>query len=286
MDTNNKLFPYPIMSGYNDDYLDNCFNVEIETIKDINNLAITLTYDLKNDELKELIDSKKLEVVYRIECSISSYRKIVKAKNIETKFLINNNEITGKVNVTSYIVATENIENFTNKNFNEDYEGVSFYIAKGNIVAIGDSFSIIVDKDTDDLGNVPSIFSIIRRDTDLDRGMEIEIQDDKIKILLDTDTFSNYRNIVGTPSLLPIVHSSIILPALIYTLENVKQNASEFEDLGWFKSIRNKLRKSNIEFDEVYLEQVTSYEIAQKILDMPISKAFGAIMDIDEGGEE
>ncbi len=39
-----------------------------------------------------------------------------------------------------------------------------------------------------------------------------------------------------------------------------------------------------MELDEVYLEQYTSYEVAQKILDMPVTKALGSIMEI--GGEE
>ncbi len=278
MELKNKLFPYPVMSKLNNDYTVEDFDTFVEVNKNINSVDFEFKYELRNLEINYLIKNDYFDVIFHIECSKTGYREIIRMQNNIQSKAIESKYITGRVIISSYIVAKKNLENYTNSQLNEDYDGYNFTFAKGNVVAIGDTYNIDIEKEVDDLGKVPSVFSIIRLDVDDKNGMLIEIENDKIQIKLDTETYNNYRLCISNHSHLPIVNSCIILPALIFALENLKSSFSDFEEYAWFKSIRNKLKLSNIDLDELYLKSTSSYEIAQRILDLPVSKALESLM--------
>ena len=87
--------------------------------------------------------------------------------------------------------------------------------------------------------------------------------------------------------MLPVLHSMLIVPALIYTFEMLrKEGISEFEDLRWFKSIKRTLNKNNMILNEELLDTIPSFELAQKSLDLPVNRAFDALVSIDTTDEE
>ena len=43
------------------------------------------------------------------------------------------------------------MNNYSNEKFNEDYDGFTFNIEKGNILAIGDSYELDINKEKDDV---------------------------------------------------------------------------------------------------------------------------------------
>ena len=80
------------------------------------------------------------------------------------------------------------------------------------------------------------------------------------------------------PSMLPVLHSMLIVPTLIYTFETLKRvGTSEYEDLRWFKSVSRTLKKNNMSLDQETLENIPSFELAQKSLDLPIDRALEAL---------
>ena len=87
--------------------------------------------------------------------------------------------------------------------------------------------------------------------------------------------------------MLPVLHSMLIVPALIYTFEMLrKEGIGEFEDLRWFKSIKRTLNKNNMALNEAVLDNIPSFELAQKSLDLPVNRAFDALVSIDTTDEE
>ncbi len=278
MQLKNKLFSYPVMSDDRDDYKKITFKTDVNVKNNINTLEFNLSYSLENRELLELYEKNKIDIIFHIECSKSSYREIVIMKNSSNKKVIDAKKIIGKTIVSSYIVAKEDLLDFKNDDFDDDYQGYSFNINKGNVLSIGEIFIVNVEPHTDMLGNSESIFSITRRDIDKEKGMQIEIVQNKIAISLDTDTFDNYKALSLNRNFIPILHSSLILPALVFTLETLnREDKSDYEDFKWYKSINNKLALSNIELSD----NINTFEVAQKILDMPIYKAFDSLVKFD-----
>jgi len=287
MDIRYKLFPYPMLSNFTDDYEKSGFISEVKVVRDINELVFYFDVLLDNDELNNLIKQNKAEFVFHIECSQTSYRQIVKTSETENVRRIPESKLNGRVNVCSFIVAKESIPNYINSCFNKDYEGLSFHIERGGILAIANQFNIDITKETEDLSKIPSIFSILRRDSEDDLGMEIEIDGDKIKLWLHNEAFNNYKNISNLPVFQPLLHSALILPALIYTFEVLKSSGTEeYEVYRWFRAIEQTLKKSDIELNKEVLENRPSYELAQKLLSLPISRGLKSIMNMGMEDEE
>ena len=119
--------------------------------------------------------------------------------------------------------------------------------------------------------------------------MSFELGGNKIKILLCEKDYNIYKKIANSPKLQPILHSMIIIPALVYVFELLRREEFEsYEDNRWFRAIRKTLKNNSIELTEENLGIYSSIELAQKILDMPLSRAFENILneDLNEGDEE
>lgn len=287
MDIRYKLFPYPVLSTLSDDYIKCGFITEVRAVKDINDIVFYLNILMDNDEIQGLIADGKMEYVFHIECSQTSYRSIVGMVELEKIKRIPESKLNGKVTICSFIVAKEDLKNYTNKSFNSDYGDMNFNIEKGSIVAIGGQTNVEIIKETEELSKIASIISIIRLDTDENIGMKIEISRDKITIQLPNETFYNYRNSVNMPLFQPVLHSMIIMPALIYVFENLKNaGIEEYETYRWFKAIDRILKKSNIELNNDSLDNKPSYELAQMLLDLPIDRALKSLLTVGAEDEE
>jgi hypothetical protein len=287
MDIKSRFFPHPVLNKFSDDYITSSFSNEITLVREINDLIFNFKSTLDDSGLLKLIEEEKAEFVFHIECSQMFYREIVTTKMIETIFGINEKRIQGKVNVCSFIIAKENINTYYNDNFHEDYDDTKFSITKGNILAMGNQVNFTITKDTEDLFKIPSIFSIIREDTDENIGAKIDADRDKIKITLNNEDFSNYGILASRPDLQPSLHGMLIYPALIQVFERIKHSdIEEFEDRRWFRAINGKLKQGGLELNKEIIELRGSDTLAQRLLGLPINRALTALVNIGEEDEE
>lgn len=287
MDIRNRFFPYPVLSSFSDDYKSTYFNNEISLVRELNDLVFTLKSNLDNSGLLNLINEEKAELIYHIECSQMFYRTIVRTSDIESVFRVEGKKLQGKVNVCSFIIAKEDIENYYNEDFHEDYGQIEFTILKGNFLAIGSQHNFTITKDTEDLFKVSSIFSIIRENTDENIGVKINPDGDKIKIILNNEDFSNYRILANRPDIQPSLHGMLIYPALVQILERIKfSDIEEIEDKRWYKAINGKLTQGGLELSAEVIELHGSDTLAQRLLGLPINRALKALVSVGEEDEE
>ena len=286
MDIRNRHFPYPVLSNFSDDYTDTGFIAETKLEKEVNDIIFLFTSILDNQELIDLIEEDKVEYVYHLECSHTSFRKIIKTTMTEKEYRVPEHKINDKLTVCSFIVAKKNLFNYQNEDFHEDYGNASFNIERGSILAIGGQTDFRITKETEELYKIPSIFSILRSDTDENSGMRVELNQDKIGIYLCNEDFSYYQIMAMRPDIEPAIHGMIILPALIFIFESIKSNENgieEFEDYRWFKALDGTLRRGNLELSVEAIETKGSFTLAQQLLGLPINRAFKGLMNIGEG---
>ena len=289
MDIKYKMFPYPVLGELYNDYKNSKILDDIHYQKVGKEIIFKLRCYTDNIELRQLITQQKASYTFHIECPQTSYRNIVKTNKEESNFTVNEDKLCGKVQVCVFIIANSDIKNFKSFDFDDDYEGASFNIDKGSILAISNQYNLQIDKEKEDLGKIPSIFSIFKEVGKTEGGMSFELGGNKIKILLCEKDYNIYKKIANSPKLQPILHSMIIIPALVYVFELLRREEFEsYEDNRWFRAIRKTLKNNSIELTEVNLGIYSYIELAQKILDMPLSRAFENILneDLNEGDEE
>ena len=281
MDIRRRLYPHPVLSETTDDFVNSSFSNELQVTRGLREICLSISLRLVNE------DTGKAEYVVHIECSYTAYREVIRTDATVIEKHIPENKLNGKVDICVFIVAKINNLKYYSNCFNEEYEGRSFLLQKGGIIAIGTQIKLNITKELEELSKIPSIFTICRCAEDTDESMKIEINGEKIAITLCQRSFSNYKLLAGTPQMLPVLHSMLIVPTLIYTFETLKSiGTDEFEDLRWFKSIARTLRKNNLELNKELLETTRSFELAQKSLDMPIDRALETLINQDSFDEE
>lgn len=280
-----RHFPHPVLSNNRYDYVGSNFNTDLKINHIADQLEFTVETSLENEDIEKLIENKDAKIIFRVESPQTMYREVHEIKLGISKFYINESHLNGRILAECYIVVMENINNFKSKTFHSDYGGLSFNLVRSDILAIGEKVSFRLDKDMEELYNIPSIFLISRVD-DENEYMRISYEGDKINIILSNEDYINQQNLSNIPIYQSILHSMIIMPALIYLFTELRDESEmRFEELSekrWFKSIDGVLRKVELSLDQFDIRQETPYKLAQIILDYPIKRALESLSIKDE----
>lgn len=274
----NKYFPYPVIAKGNESYATATFTSDVDFEKNGYYLRFILKASSNNDGINELIKSKKASFVHHIECVQTCYRHAVITQEEEEIFQIHQSKLNGAVQISTVIVANEDLKGYKNADFSADYKGFSFNIKKGCLLAIGGCVEIELNKQKDDLENTSSIFSIVPNLDPNETIINVDISSTKPKIVIQLPGkgCSIYKNMSCNLEVQSIMHSMIIIPALIQVFDELKAQRSElynFSDCRWYKALVKACRNLKIELDERNLENLDSYKTAQLLMDSPTMKA-------------
>ena len=289
MEIKYKLYPYPVLWDKNDDYKKpSKFSVEVEPKEDFKNIKLKINFLLKDKEIEKLIKENKAEYVVHIEGSSTYFREIISTKETEISYVLKDRDILGRLQVNFFILARQDIKNYKNDNFNEDYSSETFNLKKGNIIAIADGYRFDIEKNDDELGKISSIFSICKKETVEQTGMTIDMGYEKIRIGLNITDYVNYSQLSQNPNKVDSVNSIIIFPALIYIFEQLKKDFTEtdYTEYKWFRALENIFKKNGQELNKELLENEISIDLAQRVLNYPIERAFNSLTNEDEGDDE
>lgn len=223
-----------------------------------------------------------------IEGTSTYFREIISTKETEINYVLKDRDILGRLQVNFFILAKQDIKDYRNDNFNEDYSSETFNLKKGNIIAIADGYRFDIEKNDDELGKISSIFSICKKETVEQTGMTIDMGYEKIRIGLNITDYVNYSQLSQNPNKVDSANSVIIFPALIYIFEQLKKdfNETDYTEYKWFRALENIFKKNGEELNKGLLENEISIDLAQRVLNYPIERAFNSLINEDEGDDE
>lgn len=278
-----KLYPYPVLAIFNNDYVNSQFNIEAKTHYSANEIVVSLNPILINDGILKLVEQDKAFFAAHIECPLTSFRVMVEVPASGIEYHISSDRLCGAVSICPFVIAKETIKNYTNTQLNKDYDGVSFEIEKGNIMAIGKELPIVVEKESDDLANIPSIFAVTEIKDETKTDIIIDITGNKINIQLPKNIYTKFKFAQTNPSATTVIHAMIIIPALMKCFDNMKSKPDElyiYENRRWYRALKKALKKLNMELSEETILSIDSFEASQKIMNNTTARAILAIDDI------
>jgi len=278
MDIRYKLYPYPVLSYYSDDYIGSSFDVIMEAKKEGYDIRVDFLVELHNPGLQNSLDDGKAKIVYHIECAQTGYRKVFMTSQEEYSQIISYKKVCGRVQICPFIVAIEDLNGYVNELFHEDYRGFRFDIDAGCVMAVGRQVNIDIDKEINDLSQTPSVFSIIKNDDEIESSMLVNMDNNKIVISLPETDYYNYRSIKDGVKVQPILNSIVITPALIYVLEEVASREvgerDEYNRWGWYRAIKKALTtRFDLDIEAVEFSECDMFALAQRLIDVPLSDA-------------
>lgn len=276
MQLRNKIYPYPVITEGGDYYKNSTFTSSVSQALEGYDIKVSISVNLNDEKLSSMVSNGDLLYVHHFECPQTCYRRIVKTRDDNVDVLLKDSEVNGIVQICSFVVAAKDIEKYTNDSFSQDYMGWKFNIDKGCIMAIGKQYDLRVNKQRDDLANTSSIFSIVKNLDPLADSMTISLSQQKIVITLPEITFSQYTSVQNYIDVQPVMHSMLIIPALMYVFSELKNSGNqlyEYEDLRWFRGLRKACEAIGITISEESVKTLDAVKTAQLLLNNPITKA-------------
>lgn len=285
MEIKNRLFPYPVLCMENDDYIDCEFNVKLTQIEELKDIVLQFDVELDNPELLELVRDGKAEYLVHVECSNTSFRKVICSESKSFEYRIAKSKVNKEIFLVGMIVAKKEIKDFFSSKFNEDYdEKVNF--DKGSIMAYRNLPRIIVLKNYEELARDDAFFSIVSKNggQDMEEPVTFDLNGDKIKIYVDDSVYNEYVKFHTNPLMKPIMISMLVMPALAYVIEEVRNNGIEnYISCYWYQKIKKSCELQGKRFvDDIIDGDATSIEIAQEMLQLPVGHAFRSLSAVAE----
>lgn len=261
MNINDKRYPYPVLTPNGDDYDKSEFDVDLEVMKTPDEITLTLSPTLKNDGLKKLIAiENKAKIIVHIESPKTVFRRTYdvqmpicdKASEKEnTVVTINAADLSGTVSVCPFIVATEDIPDYTNESFNPDYECEAFSIDCGAVLAEGRQRTFVADTSREALATVASIFSVVKCVSNDCKTLRNDFSGEKIRISMPEEMFSQYGTLKDTDEDKEALWAMVFVPALVEVLATLAAERrcndevfSEYQGRRWYRAIDKALRNA------------------------------------------
>lgn len=291
MENRYRSYPYPVLTAYNDDYINSNFSANVKYSLEGYNIKFEINTELRNPELENLIRIGKAVFVYSVECSYTGYRKCYRSDQTVITFSIKESDLNGQITIFPFVLAATDLINYKNKEFNSDYEGASFNIEEGKYLAVGQPTYVTIKKKDSDILKHSSIFKIIPNEQNIEE-MEVELNDQHIIVRMAQNDYYRSSSMYSNSNIKDILNSAIIVPALFDVLSQLVDNKDDEASLelnygayAWYKSIKEILKeKFNMEISD--LNRENCFEMAQKMLKTPIGIALKNLVSLNDQGSE
>ena len=283
MEIRNRLFPYPVLCDETDDYEEHGYNVTSITRESMNDINIQVNFQLSNQEMLDLIRMGYAEYVLHLECSSTSFRKIIRSDISEITYSIPKSRVNVEVTVLALVVAKRRIDGFVSESLNEDYEGEQITFEKASILAYKNLPRIYVYKNYEELAGNESLFSIIKvgvPDDEEVKPLTFDLMGDRIKIMVDPKTYAAYIHFQQKTS---VAMSLLVMPALLYMIDELKESFDSFSNYMWFNKMKQFYKLQGKDFrEDVIFSDRNIVEIAQEMLKSPIGKAYRDLLNDED----
>jgi hypothetical protein len=258
-------YPLPILrpDGHDSNYMksDLIFHMDIES--DTSPNKIVLKHEIKQPDIRKLINSKKATVSLAIHCDDTYFYDLIDLSN-KKKQTINFTEsnVFGNVYFTLIVKAVRDFSGFKPKKLEYGFNGLTFDVKKGDILAISDEFHQVYQLPPVYLGE--SIFELVEQPELDELEFEVDPTEQKIKIGVGVELNKLVqRNMDSANGRINNI-CTIYHPVLIEVLYRVK--SEQFEGRAWYESAKAALSGIGIDIEG---DQMEPLQAAQKLLRHP-----------------
>lgn len=289
-----KMYPYPVLAEFMDDYKDNqAFIVKMNYTHEGYEHQIEASASLTDEGLQKLIDEGKAVFTYHVECHQTGFRRVYETKKQSIVIPLSNKMVRGKVQVCAFITASQELRDWSNPSFNDDFSGMVFDIQEGSTLAVnGEQLNLNISDKIDDLADAPSIFNIIQNKDEKVKTIQVDGDGDKIAVTLPFNEFLIFKTLNSSTRMQPVLYSMTLVPALVYVLDLIKSARQDERDdyesqHSWYRSIKKSLKMTfHIDLDnQGDVDNMNSVEMAQKLIGNPFDDAVAVLSASDDEEE-
>ena len=265
----NKTFPHPVLSPVaaprDRDYVNCEFQATLDLSPTTGEQAFQLTvnYALSEKSLLDLISKGKAKYVTEIHCRETFMRCLMKSDKTKDSIDFRKGDLNGWVEVSSYVVCTRKVDNHFSDNFHPEFGNTTFKIADGAVLAVGIPARYFISLNPQRA--MGTIFELEFNDQQDISNYTIDLEEDKIKIIMHKDDADIFLSLQRNKKARPVLLSSVYLAAVCEALQRIQQD--DVPDAMWVGVIENALSRKNITIHS----NSDIVKEAQKLLNSPLS---------------
>ncbi len=285
-----RSYPHPVLAHFTDDIVNSVFQPAVTVKGNKNAYVFDAVFKTNNPDLLQLIAEKKARYAVHVECTQTRYRDIFRSDAEQFSFEVPAGMLDGRVEVTSFILASEALDQYRNESFHPDYAKLTFRVSKGDTRAVGHDREFAAEKKSDPLRKVPSIFSIVPDDATDATLMDIDTNGAKVRVTLSRSNHDAYLTLKADQSLHAILSAAVIVPALVTVIDEIRRAGTEkgieaYKNRRWFLVVARRLREIGIdpENPDTFLD--SSLRIAHEMLGQPLSASLEGLKMIMQDTE-
>lgn len=261
----NINYPYPVIREYTDDYKTTVFKGELTVNLKPDGYLIRPNFMVQNEGIREYLSSGKFTYAIEVQSPATWFRKLYRVKDNET-IKLNPVVLHERVELMPCIVATEKISDFSNEDFEEEYEGMLFEIGAGDVIAIGEKRVFDALYKNDIIKNGSSIVNIAG--SEVVKEITCDFSGSIIDITLPEEQFKDYMECGYQKAKYKTLNAIITIPALVEAIciiaSDVRDDiVGEYASRAWYKTIVVNLKRAAENDENKYL----------KLLEKPFSSA-------------
>ncbi len=239
-------------------------NLEIQSDESV---LLTLTCELSEKSLLQLIDKSKAEYAVEVHCRKTYVRHLLSRKNKQFSFKFPRGTLHERVEISAYIVCTDNVTGHTSTALHPEFgKNAKFNFVPGDVLAR--MYPTVYWVEPEFAKKIGSIFELHPSDKIPRGSFSIGWDEPKVQILMHSTDAAKFKGLQSSQHMLPYLLASVCLIAVTETLRIMVLEENAYSEKKWFHVISHKINEKGIKLKE----NTTFSELAQELLDFPVGR--------------
>ena len=238
----NMNYPYPLLRNTAEDYSSTIFTSTLDVLREDQGFRIVPHFSVNNEQICELIQRGLLTYAVQIQCRSTYYRAVEYIRD-NNDFFIYGGLVHELVELCPCIIATQDIDGYTNDDFVPAFKISSIRLYKNDVVGIGEVIRFRAYYRADEVKKASSVVTI-QSDSDIDR-IQVDLNKPNIIVKLPQVQYDTYMRIgTSTSDQVTLLTGIISVPVIALALNEIdSDDDSDYAELPWYKSLRALLDK-------------------------------------------
>lgn len=256
------LMPHPVLRPETSDYASASFEmIDFRARRIQEFLVIEATLALSCATLEHLVSDKNAKFYLIARCSNTQLRCATSPEESQIKFKIPLDDLSGRLVLTPYVIASEPIAGFTSEEHVPEIQSVGGVdIPKGSILAVAASHEVQLDR----VGSIKSCIRIVSNSQVPKGTYALEAESEFITIAVDPQIHEDVQKARTHAN--DIFYPSIYQAAIEYAMREIE----EHPDSRWAQALRKTLTERGIEIDDSLAKNAHIH--AQTLLEKPLAR--------------
>lgn len=276
-----RLFPYPLLAPWTQDYVGASFGVDVPeaVLNNGREIKLEVVFRICSDTLSSLIKNERASYAVEVSCP-RTFARSTHLTPAESQLLLDARDFDEEILLTPYVVSTDAIEGFSSpehaSEWSEHRPG-GFSVPVSGILAVGNNMRVILRE-----SGVSSVIDLIANPSVAEGTFDVQLDDERVKIhvpVTDKERIEAVRTRRGSS-----VEFAALFPGLyLHAVAEALRNMSDYENTRWAFTVRSALERSGNGAVDAELLRSDALRYAQEIMEQPIGVFLTAAMSSDEG---